>query len=292
MKKFLQISSYVLIAFIIGAFVRTTFAGSLTPSATPASTMYTLDGIYNRLIDNTTSQVEGSQSFTTPGSVSATFHNLKQIYESIPTLDATKILTGTTYMGIAGTASSGQAGLPKTGQTHCNAFSGGYGSASQILCTGTAQDGETQKGLAHGYVDNGDATISDGATGLMWQKCSDGQTGLDCSGGSAISVVFDDGDGDLGITHQPAINYCDSLSLGTHDDWRLPNVKELMSIVDYGRVNPAIDPTNFPLTQSDFYWSSTAYENYAYNAWVVYFYDGYVSNDIMGNSYFVRCVRG
>ncbi|MBP6857614.1 MAG: DUF1566 domain-containing protein [Candidatus Pacebacteria bacterium] len=254
--------------------------------------MYTLDGIYNRLIDNTTSQAESSASFTTPGSVSATFHTLKQIYESIPTLDATKILTGTTYMGVAGSASAGQAGLPKTGQTHCNAFSGGYGSSSQIPCTATAQDGETQKGLAHGYVDNGDATITDSATGLMWQKCSDGQTGLDCSGGSAIGVLFDDGDGDLGITHQPAINYCDSLSLATHSDWRLPNVKELMSIVDYGRVNPAIDPTYFPATQSGFYWSSTAYENSANNAWLVHFSDGSVYSVTMNSNYFVRCVRG
>lgn len=290
MKKTLQIGSYFIIAFIIGAFVRTSFAGSLTPSATPASTMYTLDGIYNKLIDNTTSQAEGSASFTTPGSVSATFHSLKEIYESIPTLDATKIATGTTYMGVPGTATSG--GLPKTGQTHCNAFSGGYGSSSQIPCTATAQDGETQKGLAHGYVDNGDATITDSATGLMWQKCSDGQTGLDCSGGSAVSVVFDDGDGDLGISHQPAINYCDSLSLATHSDWRLPNVKELMSIVDYGRVSPAIDPTYFPATQSGYYWSSTADETNTNAAWVVGFDGGIVSSDSMDSNYYVRCVRG
>lgn len=290
MKKTLQISSYILIAFIIGAFVRTTFAGSLTPTSTPASTMYTLDGIYNKLIDNTTSQAEGSASFTTPGSVSATFHTLKQIYESIPTLDAAKILTGTTYMGVSGSASSG--GLPKTGQTHCNAFSSGYGSSSQIPCTGTTQDGESQKGLAHGYVDNSDGTISDNATGLMWQKCSAGQTGLDCSGGTATVVLFDDGDGNLGIAHQPAINYCDSLSLATHSDWRLPNVKELMSIVDYGRLTPAIDPSIFPNTQSDGYWSSTAYEDGTNGAWIVNFVDGYVGGDYMGGNSFVRCVRG
>lgn len=297
MKKILHISSYILIAFIIGAFVRTTFAGLLDPTTPPTgSTMYTLDGIYNRLIDNTTSQAEGSASFTTPGSVSATFHNLKQIYESIPTLDATKIKSGTTYMGIAGSLVAGQAGLPKTGQTHCYAFSGGYGSSSQILCTGTAQDGQTQTGLPTSgprFVDNSsDGTITDNATSLMWQKCSDGQSGADCSGGSAISVVFDDGDGDLGISHQPAINYCDSLSLATHADWRLPNVKELASIVDYGRVGPAIDPTFFPNTQSDYYWSSTAYENYTGYAWVVYFNGGSVYIDDKDTNYFVRCVRG
>lgn len=290
MKNILKTSSFILIAFIIGAFVHTTFAGSLTPSVSPVSTMYTLDGIYNKLIDNTTSQMEGGASFTTPGSVSATFHTLKEIYENIPILDATRIKSGTTYMGVLGTLYPG--GILKTGQTHCNASNSGYGSFSQIPCTGTSQDGESQKGITLSYVDNSDGTVSDSATGLMWQKCSNGQTGLDCSGGSAASVLFDDGDGDLGIAHQPAINYCDSLSLATHTDWRLPNVKELTSIVDYGRVSPAINPTYFPNTQSGYYWSSTAYEYNAGFAWIVGFYDGYVNFDFMGGSYFVRCVRG
>jgi hypothetical protein len=106
-KKVLQVSFLVVSAFIIGAFVHTTFAGSLTPVASPASTMYRLEDIYNKLIDNTTSATEGAQSFTTPGSVSATFHTLKEIFENIPDLDASKILSGTTYMGVDGTASAG-----------------------------------------------------------------------------------------------------------------------------------------------------------------------------------------
>ncbi|MEI6659916.1 MAG: hypothetical protein WCK91_00655, partial [bacterium] len=99
MKKFLQASSLVIIAFLIGALARSSFAGLLDPTTTPTgSTMYTLDNIYSKITNNTTTATEGTQSFTTPGSVSGTFHTLKQIYESIPTLDATKIATGTTYM--------------------------------------------------------------------------------------------------------------------------------------------------------------------------------------------------
>ncbi len=280
MKKFLKIGSFVLVAFIIGAFVRTSFAGSLTPPGVPASTMYTLDGIYNRLIDNTTSQVEGSASFTTPGSVSATFHTLKQIYESIPTLDATKILTGTTYMGVAGTASAGQAGLPKTGQTDCWDASG-----TPISCTGTGQDGDYEKGLPTSgarFVDNTDSTISDNATGLMWKKCSEGQSDTDCSADSAT-----------GLDWTTALSTCEADTTAGHSDWRLPNRIELLSIVSLATVNPAIDTTFFPNTQSGFYWSSSTYQYPGFEviAWGVDFNDGYSGADDKSNGYYVRCVR-
>jgi len=280
MKKFLHIGSYVIIAFIIGAFVRTSFAGSLTPSATPASTMYTLDGIYNRLIDNTTSQAEGSASFITPGSVSATFRSLKEIYESIPTLDATKILTGTTYMGVAGSASSGQAGLPKTGQTDCWNASG-----TPVSCAGTGQDGQYQKGLPTSgarFVDNTDSTISDNATGLMWKRCSEGQTGANCSGGSATNPNW-----------TTALSTCEADTTASHTDWRLPNRNELLSIVSLATVNPAIDTTFFPNTQSGLYWSSSTYQEPGgeSSAWGVSFYNGFVDAYDKGNGFYVRCVR-
>lgn len=280
MKKFLKIGSLVLIAFIIGAFVRTSFAGSLTPPGVPASTMYTLDGIYNKLIDNTTSQAEGSASFTTPGSVSATFHNLKQIYESIPTLDATKIKSGTTYMGVAGTLVAGQAGLPKTGQTGCWDASGG-----SISCAGTGQDGQYQKGLpASGarFVDNTDSTISDNATGLMWKKCGEGQTGSDCSGGSADTPDW-----------TTALSTCEADTTAGHTDWRLPNRNELLSIVSLATVNPAIDTTFFPNTQSDHYWSSSTYQYPGVEgiAWGVNFYNGDTDANGKGSGFYVRCVR-
>lgn len=279
-KKILQISLYVLIAFIIGAFVRTTFAGSLTPTSAPASTMYTLDGIYNKLIDNTTSQAEGSASFTTPGSVSATFHSLKQIYESIPTLDATKIKSGTTYMGVAGTLVAGQAGLPKTGQTGCWDASGG-----SIPCAGTGQDGQYQKGLPTSgarFVDNTDNTISDNATGLMWKKCGEGQSGSDCSGGSATTPDW-----------TTALSTCEADTTAGHTDWRLPNRNELLSIVSLATVNPAIDTSFFPNTQSDFYWSSSTYQGPGSEslAWNVAFDYGGVDANSKGIGYYVRCVR-
>lgn len=55
-----------------------------------------------------------------------------------------------------------------------------------------------------------------------------------------------------------ALTACNGISAGGFSDWRLPNVKELMSIVDYGRVSPAIDPI-FDNCQSYDYWSGTTY---------------------------------
>lgn len=71
------------------------------------------------------------------------------------------------------------------------------------------------------FVDEKDSTVSDSATGLLWQK-SDSKKGLDW---------------------QSALSYCDDLTLADRDDWRLPNAKELHSIVDYSRTP---DTTNSP----------------------------------------------
>jgi hypothetical protein len=80
------------------------------------------------------------------------------------------------------------------------------------------------------FVDHGDGTVTDTCTGLMWQR----QTGdVDADGGI--------GEQDL-VTWCGGLAYCEGLTLGGHDDWRLPNVRELQSLVDYGRTWPALDP--------------------------------------------------
>ncbi len=84
--------------------------------------------------------------------------------------------------------------------------------------------GNTVYGL-NNFVDNGDGTITDNATGLMWQQADDGNP----------------------RDWQNALSYCENLSLASHSDWRLPNAKELHSILDYSRSpqttnSPAIDP--------------------------------------------------
>jgi hypothetical protein len=119
-------------------------------------------------------------------------------------------------------------------------------------------------------VDNGDGTVTDTNTGLMWQQDEAGA-----------------------MTWAKALTYCESLSLSVYDDWRLPNRNELQSLVDYTRYAPAIDKAIFRNAVSSGYWSSTTYSNDPVNAWGVSFHFGYISNcNKSDNRYYVRAVRG
>jgi Protein of unknown function (DUF1566)/Putative binding domain, N-terminal/Viral BACON domain len=122
---------------------------------------------------------------------------------------------------------------------------------------------------AGGYADNGDGTVTDTSTGLMWQQ----------QAGSSTQ------------TWEQALAYCEGLNLGGHTDWRLPSVKELQSLVDYSQYNPAINTTYFPNAAASWYWSSTTYANYTGSAWVVTFYNGDVVNGGKPGSSYVRAVR-
>ena len=91
------------------------------------------------------------------------------------------------------------------------------------------------------------------------------------------------------MTWQESIDYCEALSLD-EGGWRLPTRKELVGIVDYGRKNPAINPT-FENTVSRNYWSSTTVANNTSDAWGVYFYVGSQYDGAKTNNNYVRCVR-
>ncbi len=129
---------------------------------------------------------------------------------------------------------------------------------------------------AAALVDNGDGTISDTETGLMWQRDEAGA-----------------------MDWQAALAYCENLVLpavGGYDDWRLPDRNELQSLINYAAYNPATykygDGSEiFPDVHSSNYWSSTTYASYTYGAWLVYFYYGYVDSYSKSYSYYVRAVR-
>jgi hypothetical protein len=111
------------------------------------------------------------------------------------------------------------------------------------------------------YADNGDGTISDSSNGLMWLQNDSGHF----RAGSR---------GDGSVNWSDALAWCEGLSYAGHSDWRLPNAKELQSLVDYTRApavsgSAAIDPlfattsitdeggsTNYP-----FYWTSTTHRD-------------------------------
>jgi hypothetical protein len=89
---------------------------------------------------------------------------------------------------------------------------------------------------------------------------------------------------------QEAINYCELLALDNHDDWRLPNVNELRSIVNKSKRSPSA-VSAFMYTSSDKYWSSTSYTRYKNNAWDVNFKYASVFYSTKDINHYVRCVR-
>lgn len=78
------------------------YAGSLSPSADPAATSYTLTDIYTRLTTNATATA-GDHDFTPSASPAGTLYTMTQVYDAIPTISSPKVLSGTTYLGVAGT---------------------------------------------------------------------------------------------------------------------------------------------------------------------------------------------
>ena len=175
----------------------------------------------------------------------------------------------------------------QSGQTACY-DSGG----SVISCSGTGQDGEFQKGIGRDYTDNADGTITDNRTGLMWEKLSSDGSVHDVATTYTWTNAF---------SKIAALN---SAAFAGHTDWRLPNVKELQSLADFGQVGPAIDPvfntacaasctvTSCSCTQSDHYWTSTTAQDNPDGAWHVSFNDGGVDSYGKVNGLYVRAVRG
>jgi hypothetical protein len=100
---------------------------------------------------------------------------------------------------------------------------------------------------------------------------------------------------DLRMYWYDAINACENLDFAGHEDWRLPNINELMSIVDHSRYSPAFD-TMFFIPPSDLftpYWSSTSNASWMDGAWAMYPYDGYKTSwGKPWDTCFVRPVRG
>lgn len=119
------------------------------------------------------------------------------------------------------------------------------------------------------FTDNGNSTVTDADTKLTWQQTEGGTK-----------------------TWESALTYCEGLTLGGSTDWRLPNLKELQTIVKYDQENPNINTTFFPSAVSLDYWSSTIYAANTIAASCITFTNGRITYSLKTNSFNVRCVRG
>ena len=144
--------------------------------------------------------------------------------------------------------------VEKTGQTTSYTAIGG-------------EDGDLEKGVAWPnprFTDNNDGTVTDNLTGLIWLRDASRfgyRTWYDAL--NDCNALADDG-----------TNLTDGSSAGA---WRLPNVKERQSLIDYGSYDPAL-PSGHPFSGvvSNDYWSSTTDADFTDDAWVVYLFYGYV----------------
>ncbi|MEE9446791.1 MAG: DUF1566 domain-containing protein [Arenicellales bacterium] len=119
-------------------------------------------------------------------------------------------------------------------------------------------------------LDNGDGTVRDFDTGLVWQQRDVDNAQLNWADAHA---------------------YCNDLTLAGNSHWRLPKRKELVSIIDYRVDMPAIDDNKFPATNSDSYWSASSDVRRDTYAWHANFNGGHVNSANKINAHYVRCVR-
>jgi len=164
-------------------------------------------------------------------------------------------------------------------------------------------DGYYKRGRTATYTRNDtNETVLDNFTGLMWQDdkfvATVQKTWLSadnyftCEQDNTSDACFDINDSTT------ALSYCSNMTLATYTNWRLPTVGEMEDLVNYGTRAPAIDNAfqNIAINdsvanQANGYWSSTTNNDNKHQAWVVYYYNGFVKSYNKKLIFFVRCVR-
>jgi len=273
------------------------FAGSLEPPAgpdSPLSAMYSIEAIYQRLSDGTPGARRTGAFTEPPASPAPTMHDMNEVMAIAPsnvidTVGATtnEVLSGQIFWGLTtnewGTRSGAgdpdlistnirvdvtifgvtgtvyECSVRKTGQTNSDLegddgwFSTNYGIAWPVprFTIGTGPDGTN--------------LVTDNLTGLMWAR---------------NAAMWED----AAVDWTNAVTNCNALVYGGHSDWRLPNIGELGSLIDW-RWNPAVPNTegtgqwsqNDPFTDVYQYgnWTSTTYRNDTAQAWLMQMHGGY-----------------
>jgi len=129
------------------------------------------------------------------------------------------------------------------------------------------------------------AYVTDNSTGLAWSRCLLGQE-WDVSLGTCTGEA-------VRLSWQDALQATVDFTLLDKYDWRLPNIKELASIVERECVSPAINSAIFPNTPSDSYWTASPNTNSSLidETWSVAFYSGRIESRDKSQDFYVRMVR-
>lgn len=198
--------------------------------------------------------------------------NSKKALTGIFMLFVLAALAGCGGGGGGGGGGGSRIALPKTGQTTCSDTTG-----TTIVCTDTGQDGDLQTGVAEPSprftVDGTGACVTDNLTDLMWTR--------DANLPAAVQ------------TWQQALAYANNLDLCGFSDWRLPNRKELRSLINHSVANNAatLNTLGFSNVQANYYWSSSSSAGNPVNAWMISMALGFVNADDKAFSYHVWPVR-
>jgi len=276
----MQIKKKIFLVLISLSLLSSLYAQSNDPANTSS---YTLEDLYDLL--NSGATVTQS-TFTEPSSgPGSTMYTLNEIMGIAPTVDISngattaQVVKDKTFWGLRTddgtwglkTGEMYPAPVPKTGQTT------GYA---------TGDDGDLEKGVAWPnprFTDNGNGTVTDNLTGLIWLK---------------------NANPDGTKTWNNAIVYCNSLADGTAGlsdastagEWRLPNVRELLTLIDFSKGDPDVPlPTDHPFTgvANYFnYWTNTTFAANSSYAWFISMNTGAGSATWKTSTYYIWAVRG
>jgi len=290
------------------------FAGDPnTPTGAPgaaASAMFTLESIYQRLATGAAGAKRVAPFAEPSAGPGAMGHTLDEVMGLAPAVDNTNgategnVMTGKTFWGLTagawglktGTlaAATNPAPVPKTGQTAC--YDNTTPTPVIVVCPFAAlpgQDGDNQKGVTlpnPRFTDNGDGTVKDNLTGLIWLK------NANCFSTRTWAQALTDAAG-------LASGSCGLTDGSTAGQWRLPNKRELFSLTHDGYSFPSLTndagdakwgttgTSSFTNVQTVIYWSATTYVGSTTYAWYVALGSGTVSSTNKSNAYYVWPVR-
>lgn len=183
--------------------------------------------------------------------------------------------------------------LLSTGQTMCWNRLDTANPIDPIDCPSTGQDGEERRGIVRSLIDNLDGTLTDPATGLVWEKLSDDGSPHDFDNFAyQWAGAFDK----MGALNDD--------SFAGYTDWRLPNTHELATLIDFSAYNPAVgvplnsecepgcNVTECSCTRPSNYWTSTTSQNTPASAWSINFQSGALATTTKTTLQYVRAVRG